>query len=123
MLCSHVFQTYNPLCRGFSLGTRVLLPRRTALTLVDPIWLLMISDLQTPSWQWYYPFHFAPFAADFEDVDKMDIRFDLGKPFQPFEQLMGVFPAARSVLHQLYRHYTHCDSPVGHIYQPSSTRS
>lgn len=28
----------------------------------------------------------------------MDIRFDLGKPFQPFEQLMGVFPAARSVL-------------------------
>ena len=28
----------------------------------------------------------------------MDIRFELGKPFQPFEQLMGVFPAARSVL-------------------------
>jgi 5'-3' exoribonuclease 2 len=53
--------------------------------------------MQTPSWQWYYPFHFAPFAADFEGVDKMDIRFELGKPFQPFEQLMGVFPAARSV--------------------------
>lgn len=28
----------------------------------------------------------------------MDIHFDLGKPFQPFEQLMGVFPASRSVL-------------------------
>jgi 5'-3' exoribonuclease 2 len=54
--------------------------------------------MQTPSWQWYYPFHFAPFAADFEEVDKMDLRFELGKPFQPFEQLMGVFPAARSVL-------------------------
>lgn len=78
-----------------------------ALTLVDPIWLLMVPPLQTPSWQWYYPFHFAPFAADFEDINKMDIHFELGKPFQPFEQLMGVFPAARSVLQQLCRHYAY----------------
>jgi 5'-3' exonuclease len=28
----------------------------------------------------------------------MDIKFDPGKPFKPFEQLMSVFPAARFVL-------------------------
>ena len=32
----------------------------------------------------------------------MDIRFEPGKPFQPYEQLMGVFPAARSVLQHLF---------------------
>lgn len=53
---------------------------------------------QTPSWQWYYPYHFAPFAADFLDVEHMDIKFNLGQPFKPFEQLMSVFPAARFVL-------------------------
>ncbi|EJF62888.1 5'-3' exoribonuclease 2 [Dichomitus squalens LYAD-421 SS1] len=57
-------------------------------------WVLQYYYQGTPSWHWYYPFHFAPFAADFEDLDKMDIDFTLGQPFKPFEQLMGVFPAS-----------------------------
>lgn len=58
-------------------------------------WVLEYYFQGTPSWQWYYPHHFSPFASDFTDLASLDIDFTLGKPFRPYEQLMGVFPAAR----------------------------
>lgn len=57
-------------------------------------WVLAYYYQGCPSWKWYYPYHFSPFAADFTDIASMDIRFDKGTPFRPFEQLMGVLPAA-----------------------------
>jgi 5'-3' exoribonuclease 2 len=48
-----------------------------------------------PSWKWYYPFHYAPFASDFHNISEIPNDFDTDtEPFKPLEQLMGVFPAA-----------------------------
>lgn len=57
-------------------------------------WVLMYYFQGCPSWEWYYPYHYAPFAADFVDLDKMEINFQKGRISRPYEQLMSVLPAA-----------------------------
>lgn len=57
-------------------------------------WVLLYYFQGCPSWTWYYPYHYAPFAADFVDIGEMELSFEKGTPFKPFEQLMGVLPAS-----------------------------
>ena len=57
-------------------------------------WVLLYYFQGCPSWDWYYPYHYAPFAADFTDLKSMTIAFNKGRTFRPYEQLMGVLPAA-----------------------------
>ena len=58
-------------------------------------WVLKYYYQGCASWDWYFPYHYAPFASDFVNIGDLDTSFDKGtKPFRPLEQLMSVFPAA-----------------------------
>lgn len=57
-------------------------------------WVLRYYFQGCPSWEWYYPYHYAPFAQDFVDLAKMEIKFEKGTIARPFEQLLSVQPAA-----------------------------
>lgn len=59
-------------------------------------WVLHYYYDGVASWGWFYDYHYAPMISDLIDVEKMNFKFDLGQPFRPFDQLMGVLPSLSS---------------------------
>uniref|UniRef100_A0A8C2ADB8 5'-3' exoribonuclease 1 n=1 Tax=Cyprinus carpio TaxID=7962 RepID=A0A8C2ADB8_CYPCA len=81
-------------------------------------WILHYYYHGVQSWSWYYPHHYAPFLSDVRNVSSLTLTFDLGKPFMPFEQLLGVLPSAsKDLLPQCYQHLmTSPGSPIVEYY-------
>lgn len=67
-----------------------------------------------PSWSWFYPHHYAPYISDVKSFEDIDLNFELGKPFKPYEQLLGVLPtASKQFLPEAYqRLMTEASSPL-----------
>ena len=78
-------------------------------------WVLRYYYRGVASWTWYYPYHYAPMASDLcEGLGQLSVKFDYGRPFYPFEQLMAVQPPASShLLPEQFRHFmTEESSPL-----------
>uniref|UniRef100_H3AKR8 5'-3' exoribonuclease 1 n=1 Tax=Latimeria chalumnae TaxID=7897 RepID=H3AKR8_LATCH len=83
-------------------------------------WILHYYYHGVQSWSWYYPYHYAPYLSDIRKISKLKLKFDLGKPFLPFEQLLAVLPAAsKDLLPKCYQHLMISeDSPIIEYYPP-----
>jgi 5'-3' exoribonuclease 2 len=59
-------------------------------------WVMKYYYEGVPSWKWYFPFHYAPFASDLRNIERFqnDVKkFESSTPFNPVEQLMSVLPS------------------------------
>lgn len=76
------------------------------------------------SWSWFYPHHYAPYVSDIRDFGDLELHYDIGQPFRPFEQLLAVLPAgSRDLLPEPYQKLmTEQDSPIIDYY-PSEFRT
>ena len=81
-------------------------------------WVLKYYYDGCPSWNWYYPFHYAPFASDLVNIESYPMDFELSIPFRPVEQLLAVLPKESS--HALPENcqwlMTEHDSPIVDLY-------
>lgn len=95
-------------------------------------WVMAYYYEGVASWSWFFNYHYAPFLSDIleflsdesnEDSEShvgryKKIKFDLGRPFAPFEQLMGVLPSLSSALvpGPLAALMTSVESPILHFF-------
>ncbi|KAJ3341305.1 hypothetical protein HDU93_005275 [Gonapodya sp. JEL0774] len=90
-----------------------------ALLMLDR-WVLHYYYSGVISWGWFYPYYYTPMITDITEIAGFTFHFEIGTPFKPFEQLMGVLPAAsQALVPECYRDLmTDFRSPI-HDFYPS----
>lgn len=72
------------------------------------VWMNEYYFFGLPSWEWFYPFHYAPMPEDLaiylKSAQKETITFQIGQPLSAIQQLMAVLPieSARLCLPNVY---------------------
>ncbi|CAF1301364.1 unnamed protein product [Rotaria sordida] len=57
-------------------------------------WIFQYYFQGVPSWDWYYPYHYAPFVSDLFKIKILSYSFNKdSKPFKPLEQLISIIPS------------------------------
>ncbi|TQD94374.1 hypothetical protein C1H46_020010 [Malus baccata] len=67
------------------------------------LWVLLYYFSEPPSWTWFYPFHYGPFASDLKGLGQVKAKFHKGFPFKPIDTLMAVLPPRSA--HALPKNY------------------
>ena len=69
--------------------------RKVAGSFIEGLhWVLEYYYRGVASWTWFYPHHYAPMISDMVAIQEFEVAFQLGQPFLPFQQLLGVLPSA-----------------------------
>lgn len=84
------------------------------------VWCLAYYYRGCISWGWFFPYHYGPMISDLTNLPEVfkSIKFEVGQPLKPFEQLMGCLPPASSALvPRAYRRLMcAADSPIKQFY-------
>ncbi|KAI2798804.1 5'-3' exoribonuclease 1 [Blomia tropicalis] len=77
-------------------------------------WVLFYYFNGCVSWNWYYPYYYAPYVSDLSKFNIVDFKFQQSKPFEPLMQLLAVIPqASKEILPKAFQQLTHNhDSPL-----------
>tara|TARA_R110002050_G_scaffold225320_4_gene361235 strand:+ start:24 stop:704 length:681 start_codon:yes stop_codon:yes gene_type:complete len=68
------------------------------------VWVLKYYYDGVMSWNWFYPYHYAPLVSDLVNTSSFEFDFELSKPFPPLCQLLGVLsPLSGKLLPKPYR--------------------
>ena len=81
-------------------------------------WVLYYYYRGVVSWPWFYQYHYSPMISDVKKGLGADMNFQLGQPFRPFQQLMGVLPdRSKKIVPMVYHELmTSTDSPIIDFY-------